>query len=681
MSFKDIIWCVALLAFSPVCKAQENEENLEEQLLEQLGEELGEEVDISEIMEKLNFMRRNPIDLNRATEAELSALVFLKPDQVTNIIAHRELSGDFLSLLELQAIPGMDLQTIQRLTPFVHIGGKSSLAGVTWKSLKEENEQTIMLRLSRVLQKARGYGITDESRSRYLGDRNSYALRYRWNYQGKIRIGFNAEKDAGEPFFALQQKGGFDFYSAYVEVNGVHSRISKIILGDYILQIGQGLILWNGLNFGKGTLASTVSRQGAGLLAYSSMNENNFQRGIAATVRHRKWTMTPFVAFNRLSGNVTHSDFGKLINTISTSGLHRTPTEQSYRHQIAQFVAGTDISFSYRKLKIGFTSLYTRFDGKVMKGDELRNKFNFEGQDLLQIGFHYKYSYRNLYFFGETAHSLGSGLAMVNGVLGSLHPRLSVFVHQRHFQKDYHSFFAQTLSEGSNIANEKGVYAGFKYEVARRWEWINYVDMFAFPWLRYRVDGPSEGVDILSQFTYHWYKRGSFQLRYRYRVRQENLLMSERHENVLADVVRNQLRGDFQYKLNKIWSIRTRGEVSLYEKKGDSKSRGYLLFQDVSWNMQKIQLNTRLSYFNTEDYESRIYTYERDVLYASSYPIFYDRGWRTYVNVRYRLSRNIDVWMKYSLTQYTDRETIGSGLDQIDGRRKSEIRFQVRWQW
>src|SRR5690606_40389158 len=64
------------------------------------------------------------------------------------------------------ALPILDLQTIQRLTPFVHIGGKSSLAGVTWKNLKEENEQTIMLRLSRVLQKARGYGITDRKSTR-----------------------------------------------------------------------------------------------------------------------------------------------------------------------------------------------------------------------------------------------------------------------------------------------------------------------------------------------------------------------------------------------------------------------------------------------------------------------------------------------------------------------------------
>lgn len=663
--------------------SQETQSTVEELLLEQISEELGEEVDVSEVMEQLNHYLRKPLDLNNVSEEQLANLIFLSPQQVMNIIAHRQQSGDFISLLELQGVMGLDLKTINMLLPFVRIGDQSTLKNLSWKRIREEDEHSLMIRYSKGFEDKAGYLITDENRSRYLGDGNAYALRYRWNYNQKIKIGLNAEKDAGEPFFAYKQSRGFDFYSGYLEINDYNKSIKKIIIGDYGMQVGQGLVLWNGINFGKGALIHTVAKQGVGLRAYSSMNENNFQRGIAIKTQFGRLKWTPFFAYNKLSGNVEHTDSISYIKTINYSGLHRTPTEQAYKVAISQWVIGSDWSYQYKRLQVGFVSLYTRFSGTVAPGEAIREQYDFSGKHLLQLAANYKFNYRNAYFFGETAHSMNSGVATVNGMIVSLHPKVSVFFNYRNFQKNYHSFFAQAISEGSNVVNESGLYTGLVYQITRKFEWINYVDRFKSPWLRFRVDGPSEGVDFLSQATYSWYKKGKFVIRYRYRLKQENLTLPAANENILADVVRNQIRLEYQYKLNDSWNIRTRGELSLFDKKQANRSEGYLFYQDAHWRglRNKLQLNARVSYFNTKDYDSRIYSYESDVLYACSFPMYYDKGIRTYLNMRYRLFRSMDVWMRYAMTKYLNRENIGSGLDLIDGDKKSDIKLQVRWQW
>ena len=87
----------------------------------------------------------------------------------------------------------------------------------------------------------------------------------------------------------------------------------------------------------------------------------------------------------------------------------------------------------------------------------------------------------------------------------------------------------------------------------------------------------------------------------------------------------------------------------------------------------------RLQYFETDGYNSRIYAYESDVLYSYSIPAFFDKGFRYYLNLNYDLTKKLSCWVRFAQTIYRNRNTVGSGLDEIQGNRKSEMRFQVRW--
>src|SRR5690606_12661108 len=168
-----VMTALILLGYSTLVKSQTwDESSAAEQIVEQLVEELEEEVDVDEVLELLRHYRARPIDLNKTNEHELAKLSFLSPLQIASLLAHREQTGKFISVLELQGIAHFDVQTIERLRPFVTVSSTSTLDGLTWRKLYDDSEQQLMLRYGTVFQKQRGYLITDSSRSRYLGDAN-----------------------------------------------------------------------------------------------------------------------------------------------------------------------------------------------------------------------------------------------------------------------------------------------------------------------------------------------------------------------------------------------------------------------------------------------------------------------------------------------------------------------------
>ena len=87
----------------------------------------------------------------------------------------------------------------------------------------------------------------------------------------------------------------------------------------------------------------------------------------------------------------------------------------------------------------------------------------------------------------------------------------------------------------------------------------------------------------------------------------------------------------------------------------------------------------RLQYFETGSYASRLYAYENDVMYSYSIPVFFDKGYRYYFTINYDVSKKLSLWLRWAQTIYRDKESVGSGQDEIAGNRKTEIKLQVAY--
>ncbi|MBK1441847.1 helix-hairpin-helix domain-containing protein [Parapedobacter sp. ISTM3] len=676
-----ILFVFALLAARGL-NAQSGTDLLIERLTELIAEELAEDFDFSELAERLEFYERHPIDLNHTDGRELRELQFVPQLFIDNVLEHRERSGKFIATLELQAIEGLDIDVLRMLLPYVTVDVSRSLSGVNARRLLNEGTHDLMVRYGRTVQQRQGYRITDTTRSRYLGSPNQLFARYRYHFGPDLQLALNMKKDAGEGFFSGAQRYGFDFYSGSIYVRN-QGRLKDAVIGDYALQFGQGLAMWNGLGFGKGAMVQGMIKQATGLRPYTSSNEVLFLRGGAATVAFGRLLITPFFSQRSLDGSRTYTADGEpAVSAIGQTGLHRTPTEVANRGAVLQRVYGMNMQYEYRRFRLGAMAYRTHVDKPIQPQDVLRNQYAFRGRSLSNTSVYYNYSWRGVYLFGEAAHSLGSGFAFVNGLIASLHPHVSLALHYRNYQRDYHSFFNQGVAEGSSATNEQGFYSGLVYHPSRAVEWVLYADFFRFPWLRYRVDAPSQGVDVLSQLTYTWYKKANIAVRYRYRQRAENASLELPH-NAIVDVLRQQVRIGGQYKLNDSWTTRARVELAHYAKEGEASELGWMVYHDLIFKPMSGRLsgNARIALFGTPGYNSRIYAFENDVLYAYSFPLYHNNGLRTYVNLRYRFGRKTDVWLRYATFIYRGIEEIGSGLDLIEGNQRSDVRIQVRWQF
>lgn len=656
---------------------------LVERLTETAVEDRAEDFDLSGLADRLYYYQQHPIDLNETDGSELKELGFVPQLFIDNLLDHRHRSGAFVAVQELQVINGLDAELLRSLLPFVTVREKSRLADVGVRELLQTGSHELMARYGRTIQQRRGYAITDTSRSRYLGSPDQLFVRYRYRYGNDLQVAINMKKDAGESFFRGAQRQGFDFYSGSVYLRG-QRRFRDVVVGDYALQFGQGLALWNGLGFGKGAMVQGIAKQTTGLRPYTSSNELLFLRGGAATVALGKFEVTPFFSWRNLDGSLSvASDGRKSVSSLGQTGLHRTPAEVANRNAIQQWVSGANIWYQLARFRIGLLTYHTRFDTPIEPQPLLRNRYAFRGDALWNSSVYYSRSWQGVYLFGEAAHRHGGGFAVMQGLVATLHHHLSLALHYRNYQRNYYSFFSQGLAAGSGVANERGFYAGLVYHPSRKVEWMVYGDFFRFPWLRYRVDAPSHGVDLMSQLTYTWYKKAHFSIRYRYRLNQENAAIDDRPHRLVADVRRQQVRLNGQYQLNARWTMRNRVEFSHYHKEGTAAELGFMAYHDVIYKPLSGRLsgNMRLAIFGIPSYNARMYAYENDVLYGYSFPVYHNDGVRAYINARCRFGRRADIWLRYATFIYRGVDVVGGGLDAIAGNQRSDVKVQLRWRF
>lgn len=676
MYFRLFFLCSAIALLIPELKAQTENDPLIENLLETVAENDQQDNDYAELSERLYFLKEHPYDLNMVTADQLSELLFLNPLQVDNLIRYRRENGPFTDIQELQLIDLFSWSQIERLLPFVFIAKPALLQ-------KRDTPQTSRLEwmgtYGKILESQKGYEVADSLRP-YEGAAYRLVSRLRYYSGSRISAGLTMEKDAGERFSFGNGRYGFDFYSANIFVRGGRT-VRKLAIGDYSLQFGQGAALWSGLGFGKGASISGIAKIQSGLKPYSSTNESGFFRGVAATINFRKLEFTPFVSFKRIDAASTQADTlqSASISSIGTSGLHRTASEIRKKGTESQLVYGTVLQYENRGMRMGALFYQTRLSKPLEESETLYQKFDFDGSLLTNGSLYYNYTWKNTYSFAELSHSFGSGLAMIGGLMGSLSKQVSAIVLYRNYQQDYYSFFSQSVAEGSSVSNERGLYSGLHIRLNSRIEWSFYTDLFKFPWMRYRVDGPSLGKEILTQAIWSPNRETRLALRFRSVFKQQNDDIKNA-VNYLVPVEKENYRIDFSYKIGRAWTLRNRAELVRFQKNKEAES-GTILYQDFIYKPMggRFSGNCRLALFNTDGFDSRLYAFENDVLYSYAIPAYQDKGLRYYLNGRYRFGKAIDLWLRYAMTVYNGKDEIGSGPDLISGRSKSDVKFQIRY--
>lgn len=669
--------------------AEPADDDATEQKIEKIAEDAGEDVDANTLLDKLNYYREHPINLNHTTRDELKDLLLLNDIQIEAIFDHITREGNFIAIQELQTIDELDQETIIRILPFVSVDNNSIFEKFSFNKLLADGKNMIMVRGQQVMEEQAGYAVQNDStyllNKSYAGSKQKIYARYRYTYGNRISIGFTGEKDAGEQFFKGEQKNGFDFNSAHIFIRG-NGFVRTIAIGDYQAQYGQGVTLWSGLAFGKSSDIMNLKRNARGLLPYTSTDENAFLRGAAVALGIKKFQLDLFFSKHKIDGHVLNNDtltVEDIISAFQTGGYHRTFSENRDAHTITETHAGGHFGYRGNNLSVGATAITTKYSLFRIPLPSSYNQYDFSGDHNTNTGVDFSYLYRNVSLFGEAGRSENGGMGYLGGALISLDPRFALSVLHRHFDKDYQALLSNAVSENSKDQNETGTLVGISAKPVRYFQINAYYDMFSFPWLKFGVDAPSSGHEYMAQVNYTPNRTFDAYFRIKRQDKPENFPGDDVAINGLQDVVQTNYRFNIKFKASKAFTLTSRIEYVTLEKESTGLQEGFIAYEDVSYKPMKSKLALSLRYvlFDTDSYDTRIYAYENDVLYAYSIPSYYYRGSKYYILLHYSIMRGIDCWVRFGQTIYDNQQTVGSGLDVINGPQKTEVKAQIRFQF
>ena len=633
------------------------------------------------LQEMLQY-QKNPINLNTADENLLKALRILSPLQVQSLLTYRQYLGRFINIYEMQALPGWDLATIQRLKPYVTVNINPYQRETIHARLKD-GDKILLVRATQVLEKSRGY-LLDSSNAKNFYARSPQQLfvRYKYNYKNLLQYGVLGEKDAGEQFFKGRQKQGFDFYSAHLFIRNI-GIIKSLALGDFTVNLGQGLTQWMSLAFKKGPDVLSTKRQAEVLRPYNSSGEILFHRGAGITLQKNNFEGTLFGSYRHLDAYFntpdTINNTGEFVSSFQTSGFHRTQSELSNKGIQRQAAFGANLKYHHNMFQLGVNAIEYSFKYPLVKQQTPYNKYALTGKAFGNYSVDYGFTWRNLHLFGEAATTNKKYPAFVDGLLISVASNVDISFFYRNISPGYQSLYSSAFTESTVPTNEKGFFSGIVIRPNTSFIINVYMDLYRFPWIKYRINSPTTGSDYLLQINYKPNKLLEVYTRFKSEKKGINQNTDAQALSQVVSQPKQSWRTQISYKLNSELTFRSRVEALWFDKKGDGAENGFMMYADLFYkpSFKRMAANVRLQYFETDNYNSRIYAFESDILYSYSIPVLYGRGIRYYVNFNYDCNKHLSVWAKLGRFIFRDRNSIGNGLDEIVGRGKTDVKIQM----
>ncbi|MDR1408362.1 MAG: helix-hairpin-helix domain-containing protein [Tannerella sp.] len=649
-------------------------------------EALAEETDDDEQMEtlyaELSYLAEHPYNLNTVTAEMLKRLPFLSDGQIDSIIAYRQRYGKMATVYELKNIEALDWSSIDMLLPFVYAGdvtpsGRPLNAG----SMLKYGKQEIVLRYDRTFPLKQGYEPVPDSillqspNRRYLGEPFYHSVRYSYAFDDRVQAGLVMEKDAGEPFMNARHRG-YDYYSVHLLLRNT-GWLKTLVVGDYKASFGQGLALSHDFNPRMSMLLSQTGRRNNGFRRHYSTGESGFFRGAASTVSWKDVNASFFYSYRKEDASVEDG----LITSFKTDGLHRVPGDLEKKNTVSSQVFGGNVRYDAPAFAVGLTALTYDY-GALSVAPEPRpyNLYYFRGSRNVNASVDYQFRHDRIRISGETAVSKNGAWATLNAVHWAPASYLSGLILFRSYARDYQAYWGSAFAQNSSVQNEQGLYVGLKFMPLPHWSVSGYADFFRFPWLKYEVDAPSSGSEYMVQADYAVDSKYSAYLRYRYRRKESGRTMDNSSESEVLPYGQHRLRGQFVAALHPALSARAAVDVCVYDEVQGKESRGQAFSLRMTWQPgERFQADLFAARFHTDDYDSRISSYEKKQPYVYNSLFLYGEGFRCAAVVRYFPVKRLALYVKAGWTHYTDRDTIGSGLETIEGKNRTDISLMTVW--
>lgn len=638
----------------------------EETLLEILDESFQEE-DNSDLYNIIEELVTNPIDLNTADIFELQKIPFVDLETAKTIISYRDRFGPFYFVQELYSMREIDKALTDKIIPFVKVD-KSTITNQQFqydepsdfsKTFFDDFKVNLRSRFGNDLQTRKGFET-----GTYVGSKLRSYNRLIVRYSKNIQAAAIFDKDAGEKDFD-------DFSSYHLSIKDFEI-LKNLIIGDYVVEFGQGLMLWSPYSFSKGSDAIfPVKRRGKILKPYTSATEYDFMRGAASTILISDFTLTAFYSSKKIDANID-SVTNKITSTPKT-GLHLTQNDLLKKNRVKENILGGRIGYRYKNItNIGVATYYSNFSHEFNPG----SIYDIQGNNFNYYSFDYDVNISKFNLFGEFVYNQKS-VASLNGIIFSPDKFITLSTSIRNYPRNFINLHGFGFGEQSGkTQNEFGIYFGLKLRSS--FGFFNlYYDQFKFPYITFENPVPSSGKEYYINWSYKILPGTLLNLRFKSEVKDVTEKIEEL-KNVF-ERIRNSYRFELVYDISKKLRMKSRIEHNTYNiDKPGVNEKGFLIFQDIRYEVNKnLLIQGRIILFDTDSFSSAVYEFENDLAGVLTNLAMYDEGMRWYFLIKYKPFDVLTLSAKYSETYKPNLKTLSSGNNLINNNVDNRISFQI----
>ena len=571
----------------------------------------------AEELERYEDLRRKPLDLNRCGRSRLLACGLFTPFQVASILEHRRQGGEILSLTELMLIEGFTSRKVDALRHFIVIRAEDGPIGA--KKLRPE--------LDLELRGAVSVPVPD-SRSKDRGEQ-------RTGYGSKLHLSLGQRAELSIVGRKSYDSGRFGPLSASAVYYG-RRYLGKVVLGAFNARFGEGLTQWSGFSLSSLSSVASFRKSGSGLSPSASFSPG--MTGMAADFNLRRFTLSTAI--------------GCAPEALAKLGLFTKASGSTALGSTAPGIAAlADLSWTGRLIHAGVTATCEA------------------------AGVHFLGSLPNLSLFGETSLTYKGAFSAIAGTV---------------WTPEYARKFALQLRWFDPSIKGKNSGAAFGFELP---DWCFTLDA------RYRADTRKQ--------KYRGFLRYSKEIILPARPRapssvplpevnlpeaslpdissrpvteqpatvpEASVSVPERSLTVSARLAANyapgeahptrvELRSELAFTSG-AWKFSTRLD-GIY-----CASFAFHAFLEAGYLTPKLSSYLRLGGFLIDNWDDRIWVYERDAPGSFTVPAYYGRGVHCSLYCAWKPSRHHSLYLRTSLVSYPGNPTPKNG--------KFEFKLQYR---
>lgn len=639
----------------------------------------------AETIDWLERLSQHPYQINRVERDQLLRLPFLDAAQVDSLLSYRQHRHGILSLGELQLIKGMDYFTRRNLSLFVRCDSlplpSAELANITKgqekilpKLVNGRHELETTLHIP--FYQREGYKKPDNptSTNYYVGNALRHIVRYRYAYKREVKYGLTMEKDAGEPVC----KRGFypyDYLSGYFYLRP-KSKPWSLVVGDFNLRGSRGLVFGNNTYGSRSEQLLAAHPSLVNFRPHTSAEEVNFFRGAAAECTMRDVNVMLFASYRKLDAR--YANQSDTVVSLPTTGLHRTISEINMRRTLGCMTAGTRLAYVRPNWHLAINAMLTHYDHIVSPPMRYYNAYYFRGRTLADFSANYYAKFGKMFLQGELATDSHLHLATEHVLNIKWHPNWMTYVQYRQFSPRFVSIYGKAVQQASRVANEQGISVGTRWLPTSQWQLTGSIDCFRFPCpTYYAVLDNSKGIEALLQAQYAPNRQAKFLIRYSVKTKQYTLKLSQKqlleyrstHRLRLSSVI-TKSRYDLAAQL----------DAACATSQSSNPSWGWMCAVRAGYRpSKKLVLKGFYSLFFTDNYDTRLYAYEPQLPYASSFPSFAYHGTSAVLIASVNIVKSLTISARISSVYYFNRDTISSRLDLINSPFKNDLSIQLKW--